>query len=110
MEIELKRIDTCFSGEFCYTHARAAVAPDGFAVMTTQPLRLSGSDIYYGMRELVSRDGGKSWSAICEVPELSRPPVPRQAGTGARHGRRHPAFSPGNRPLSACRRKHGLSE
>lgn len=76
MEIELKRIDTCFSGEFCYTHARAAVAPDGFAVMTTQPLRLSGSDIYYGMRELVSRDGGKSWSAICEVPELSRRPFP----------------------------------
>lgn len=76
MEIELKRIDTCFSGEFCYTHARAAVAPDGFVVMTTQPLRLSGSDIYYGMRELVSRDGGKSWSAICEVPELSRRPFP----------------------------------
>ncbi|MBS1370944.1 MAG: exo-alpha-sialidase [Lentisphaeria bacterium] len=75
-EIELQRIDTCFSGEFCYTHARAAAAPDGFAVITTQPLRLSGRDIFYGMRELVSRDGGRSWSAISEVPELSRRPYP----------------------------------
>ena len=44
-EIELQRIGTNFTGKTCFTHARAAVAPNGSAVMTTQPLRLSGSDI-----------------------------------------------------------------
>ena len=47
MKIELQRIATGFQGEFCYTHARGAAAPDGRAVITTQPLRLTGSDIFY---------------------------------------------------------------
>ena len=59
-EIELQRIGTNFTGKTCFTHARAAVAPNGSAVMTTQPLRLSGSDIYYGLHELTNRDGGRN--------------------------------------------------
>lgn len=76
MKIELQRIATGFQGEFCYTHARGAAAPDGRAVITTQPLRLTGSDIFYGMRELASSDGGRNWSPIREVPELARRPFP----------------------------------
>ncbi|WP_294506726.1 sialidase family protein [uncultured Victivallis sp.] len=75
-EIELRKIETNFTGETCFTHARAAMTPDGFAVMTTQPLRLSGSDIYYGLHELTSRDKGRNWSAIRPVRELSRRPFP----------------------------------
>lgn len=79
-EIELQRIGTNFTGKTCFTHARAAVAPNGSAVMTTQPLRLSGSDIYYGLHELTSRDGGRNWSEIREVPNLARRPFPGGEG------------------------------
>jgi len=80
MNITLQRIDTGFQGDYCYTHARAGVAPDGFSVITTQPLRLSGSDIFYGMRMLKSADSGKTWSAISECASLTRLPWPKQAG------------------------------
>ncbi len=74
MQIELQRISTGFRGETCYTHARAGLTPDGLAVITTQPLRLSGSDIFYGMRMLKSRDGGETWSAITPCENLTRLP------------------------------------
>ena len=63
-KIELQRIDTQFNGENnrCWVHARAATAPDGTALITTQPLRLSGSDIFYGINTLYSNDKGKTWS------------------------------------------------
>ena len=64
-EIELQRIGTNFTGKTCFTHARAAVASNGSAVMTTQPLRLSGSDIYYGLHE----------------PHVPRVPAARFAGS-----------------------------
>lgn len=75
MEIKLEQIKTDFSGERCYVHARGAVSPDGMdIVITTQPLRLSGSDIFYGLEMLRSTDGGKSWSPIIPQAELSRQP------------------------------------
>ncbi len=80
MKMELQRIDTNFKGEYCYTHARAGMTPQGFAVITMQPLRLSGSDIFYGMRMLKSRDAGKSWSEIEECRNLVRLPWGREEG------------------------------
>ncbi len=75
MEIKLEQIKTGFAGERCYVHARGAVSPDGMdIVITTQPLRLSGSDIFYGLEMLRSTDGGKNWSPITPQPELSRQP------------------------------------
>ena len=74
MNIHLQRIDTAFQGEYCYTHARAGMTPQGFAIITMQPLRLSGSDVFYGMRMIKSTDGGKSWSAIEESRNLVRLP------------------------------------
>ncbi len=64
MKIELTRIPTDFKGEKCFTHARCAIREDGYGIMTTQPLRLSGSDIFYGMYISETHDGGKSWSAL----------------------------------------------
>ena len=62
-EVDLQRIDTQFNGEsnLCWVHARAATAPDGIALITTQPLRMSGADIFYGINTLYSGDKGKSW-------------------------------------------------
>ena len=80
MKIELQRIDTGFEGEYCYTHARAGITPEGFAVITMQPLRLSGSDVFYGMRMMKSADSGESWSAIEESRHLVRLPWGNEAG------------------------------
>ena len=80
LKIELQRLDTAFRGDYCYTHARAGITPQGFAVITMQPLRLSGSDIFYGMRMFKSSDGGKSWSDIEACRNLVRLPWGRQEG------------------------------
>lgn len=74
MEISLKRIDTNFKGERCFVHARGALNEEGKFVILTQPLRLSGSDIFYGMQELHSDDGGETWSAITPCENLTRKP------------------------------------
>ena len=79
-QLELQRIPTNFRGERCFTHARAAAAPDGSAVITTQPLRLSGSDIFYGMHHLLSRDGGRTWSPPAVIPALARHPFAGHPG------------------------------
>lgn len=76
MKIDLHRIDTAFKGEFCYTHARGAVTPDGFAVITTQPLLLSGCDIFYGMEMLTSSDKGQNWSRIYKSATVVRKELP----------------------------------
>ncbi len=80
MKIELQRIDTGFQGERCFVHARGAMDETGRFLITTQPLRLSGSDIFYGMHTITSKDGGKSWSDIVPSKTLVRMPyrVPGQ--------------------------------
>lgn len=72
MKIDLQRIGTDFAGNYCYTHARGGIFPDGFAVITTQPLRLSGCDIFYGMEMLTSADAGRTWSPIVKSATLTR--------------------------------------
>ena len=72
MKLDIKRIDTDFRGEYCYTHARGAFDGKGFGIITTQPLRLSGNDIFYGMQMLKSFDGGESWGAVEPCENLKR--------------------------------------
>lgn len=73
MKIDLQEFKTGFKGERCFVHARGGVSPDGREiVITTQPLRLSGCDVFYGLYMLRSTDGGRSWSEIVEQPELRR--------------------------------------
>ena len=74
-------LDTGFTGEFGYDQARAACRPDGFAILTTQPARLSGSDIYYGLEMKKSYDGGKTWTAFEKCRNLNRQPWEREPGT-----------------------------
>ena len=72
MDIKLHRIATGFKGNYCYTHARGALMPDGFAIITTQPLYLNGCDVFFGMQMLTSCDGGKNWSEIKKSETLVR--------------------------------------
>ena len=75
MNIALQEIETGFRGGNCFVHARGGISPDRKdVIITTQPLRLSGSDIFYGLHMLRSRDGGQTWSSIVKQPELSRQP------------------------------------
>ena len=71
-EITLQQIKTGFKGEFCYVHARAGMTPDGKAIITTQPLILKGTDVFYGLEMLKSDDGGKSWSSIQKSKTMVR--------------------------------------
>ena len=72
MKISLQQIKTGFSGEYCYTHARGAVMPDGKAVITTQKLRLTGCDIFSGLEMTTSCDSGRSWGDIVLQEPLKR--------------------------------------
>ena len=80
MQIQLQQIHTDFHGERCFVHARGAMRSDGFGIITTQPLRLSGSDIFYGMHMLKTTDGGQNWSAIEPCCHLKRQPCPGKPG------------------------------
>ena len=72
MKIELQQIKTGFTGEFCYTHARAGMSPEGRVWLTTQPLLLEGCDIFYGMQTLVSSDRGRTFSGFRKSAALIR--------------------------------------
>lgn len=72
MQIQWNVIPTDFRGDYCFTHARGVVTPTGFGVMTAQPLRLSGSDIFYGMYLSTTTDGGKTWSALTPSEHVVR--------------------------------------
>lgn len=72
MQIQWKKFSTNFQGDYCFVHTRGLVMPDGFGIMTAQPLRLSGSDIFYGMYLSKTADGGETWSALEPSKNLTR--------------------------------------
>ena len=83
--IDLQKAHSGFDGEFCWVHARAGLVPSQFnsdgdgplAVMTTQKLKLSGSDVFYALHQLKSSDHGVTWSK-----PLCRPPFARKSYHG----------------------------
>ncbi len=72
MKIQWSKIKTDFKGETCFTHARGVILENGFGVITTQPLRLSGSDIFYGMYISTTQDGGETWSELKPSKTITR--------------------------------------
>ena len=78
MNLNRTQIKTDFNGDFCFTHARGVILDNGFGIMTTQPLRLSGCDVFYGMYILHTSDGGKSWTK----PEPSKTLIRKAIGAG----------------------------
>lgn len=69
MNIEHQVVHTGFDGKTCWVHARPAVIParagrPSLIVITTYPLRLSGSDIFYETHTLCSDDLGQTWAPM----------------------------------------------
>jgi len=66
-----------FDKKMCWVHARAGAMPgkDGpTVVMTTQKLQLSGSDIFYAIHSLHSKDLGATWTTPAEQSTFVRVP------------------------------------
>jgi len=78
--IDLSKASSGFDGSSCWVHARAGMLRDSSksadgqatAVMTTQKLLLSGSDIFYALNELRSNDGGLTWTAPERIESFAR--------------------------------------
>lgn len=63
-----------FDRQTCWVQARGGVIPGSrpIAVVTMQKLQLAGCDVFSGLYETRSHDGGETWSAIEEIPALRR--------------------------------------
>lgn len=66
--IQLDTIISGFDAKTCWVAPRAAAIPpaspggDPTVVVTMQKLLLAGSDVFYGVNDLRSDDGGKTWT------------------------------------------------
>lgn len=68
-----------FDGKLCWVHARAgAIPPENgqqpLVVMTLQKLDISGSDVFYALNEMRTRDGGATWTDPEEHASFARVP------------------------------------
>ncbi len=72
--IEPQIIQHGYDRKTCWVQTRAGVIPPSLGVVTTQKLRISGSDVFSGICSLRSEDGGKTWA-----PPLSQPGLMRRA-------------------------------
>ncbi|MCF7853566.1 MAG: hypothetical protein K9N51_02115 [Candidatus Pacebacteria bacterium] len=62
VKIDINEIRSGYDRQTCWVQTRAGVLPPlGKAVITTQKLRLTGSDIFYGIHSMVSVDMGQTW-------------------------------------------------
>jgi hypothetical protein len=67
-----------YDGKLCWVHARAGVIPPRNVgdiprvVLTTQPLQLTGSDVFYALHSAWSDDLGKTWSPLVKQDVLGR--------------------------------------
>lgn len=67
-----------YDGTMCWVHARAGAIPSKdetvppTVVTTSQPLMLTGSDVFYALNSSVSHDLGKTWSPLTPQPGFER--------------------------------------
>lgn len=78
-EIDLTVAREGFDGQMCWVHARAGAMPSEggnapLVVMTLQKLDISGSDIFYALNEMRTKDGGATWTEPQEHASFSRVP------------------------------------
>jgi len=71
-EIELTTVTSGYDRKTCWVHARAGAIPPATAVLTTQKLRLTGSDIFYALHSTRSDDQGRTWSPLVKQDTLDR--------------------------------------
>jgi glycerophosphoryl diester phosphodiesterase len=76
--IERSVLTKGYDGTKCWVHARAGVIPENSpnapptVVTTTQPLMITGSDVFYALNSSISRDLGKTWSPLTPQTEFER--------------------------------------
>ncbi len=67
-----------YDGKFCWVHARAGIIPssqpggDPRIVLTTQPLQLTGSDVFYAINSSFTDDLGNTWSPLVKQKAFAR--------------------------------------
>ena len=75
---ELITAHTGFDGETCWVHARAGAIPprktgeSPTVVLTMQKLLLSGSDVFYPIHSMHTRDLGRTWSVPADQSAFAR--------------------------------------
>lgn len=74
MEIKIDKITTKSTPDKCFVHARGDIDDKGRIIITTQPLRVSGCDVFYQMHKIISYDRGETWSEITPCKNLDRRP------------------------------------
>lgn len=76
--IERSVMTSGYDGKRCWVHARAGIIPatggrqSPLVVLTTQPLQITGSDVFYALNSSVSTDLGKTWSPLQELQSFRR--------------------------------------
>lgn len=70
--IETQILQSGYDRKTCWVQTRCGRVPPTGAVITTQKLRLSGSDIFYGIHTLHSEDFGRTWTPPQAQPGLMR--------------------------------------
>ena len=74
--VDLQVVREGYDRKTCWVQTRAGVLPSDQAVITTQKLLLSGSDIFYAIHSLHSNDGGRTFSEPMPQEGLGRRPSP----------------------------------
>lgn len=79
-EVELQTISNGYDRKTCWVHARPAAIPGNpiTALVTMQPMRLTGDDVFYEIHDSRTDDGGVTWSA----PKGHPTSLGRRAGRG----------------------------
>ena len=76
VKVEPTILQSGYDRKSCWVQTRCGMVPPATAVITTQKLRLSGSDIFSGICDLRSDDFGRTWTAPVVQPGLARRPNP----------------------------------
>jgi len=67
-----------YDGKRCWVHARSGIIPSASAdapptvVLTTQPLMITGSDVFYALSSSHTKDLGRTWSPLTEQKPMRR--------------------------------------
>lgn len=70
--VETQIIQSGYDRKTCWVQTRSGVIPPDKVVVTTQKLRISGSDIFSGIHVLRSDDFGRTWTSPQPQPGLMR--------------------------------------
>lgn len=70
--LDIQTIRSGYDGLSCLVNPWPATTPNGHAIVTTQQLDVSGSDVFAGALCRYSSDWGATWSADLPVPGMGR--------------------------------------